>query len=124
MTVFGLYGGMTDQTASAGLTRAEKITLLALILGTFMTSLDATIVSVAIPSMAEEFGEAGHDTSNISWILLIYTLTLCCFILLWSKLGTNRGYRKVFVSGIVVFTLTSLAIGLCGFFVLRKKKER
>ncbi len=115
MTVFGLYGDMTDQTASAGLTKAEKITLLALILGTFMTSLDATIVSVAIPSMAEEFGEAGHDTSNISWILLIYTLTLCCFILLWSKLGTNRGYRKVFVSGIVVFTLTSLAIGLCGF---------
>ena len=97
------------------MTGAEKIILFALILGTFMTSLDATIVSVAIPTMAEEFGEAGHDTSNISWVLLIYTLMLTCFILLWSKLGTKVGYKKVFVTGIALFTITSLAIGLCGF---------
>ena len=100
---------------SARMTGTEKIILFALILGTFMTSLDATIVSIAIPTMAEEFGESGHDTSNISWVLLIYTLTLACFILLWSKLGTKVGYKKVFVTGISVFTITSLAIGLCGF---------
>ena len=97
------------------MTGTEKIILFALILGTFMTSLDATIVSIAIPTMAEEFGEAGQDTSNISWVLLIYTLMLTCFILLWSKLGTKVGYKKVFVTGIALFTITSLAIGLCGF---------
>ena len=97
------------------MTGVEKIILFALILGTFMTSLDATIVSIAIPTMSEEFGEAGEDTSNISWVLLIYTLMLTCFILLWSKLGTKVGYKKVFVTGIALFTVTSLAIGLCGF---------
>ena len=97
------------------LTKAEKIILLALILGAFMTSLDATIVSVAIPTMAQELGEEGHDTTNISWVLLIYTLMLSCFILLWSKIGSNIGYKKVFMTGIAVFTLSSLAIGACGF---------
>ena len=61
----------------------NKMILFALVLGTFMTALDATIVSVALPTMAQELGEAGHDTQNISWVLLIYTLMLCCFILLW-----------------------------------------
>lgn len=100
---------------ASGSNGGSKIILFALILGTFMTSLDATIVSVALPTMAEELGEAGHDTSNISWVLLIYTLMLACFILLWSKLGTKVGYKKVFVTGIGIFTVSSLMIGLCGF---------
>ena len=106
---------MTDGERKPSLTKAEKIILLALILGAFMTSLDATIVSVAIPTMAQELGEEGHNTSNISWVLLIYTLMLSCFILLWSKIGSNIGYKKVFMTGIAVFTLSSLAIGACGF---------
>ena len=105
---------MADEYAKTCLSGTEKIVLLALILGIFMTSLDATIVSVAIPTMNEEFGMEGHDTSNISWVLLIYTMMLSSFILLWSKLGSNKGYKKVFVTGVLVFTLSSLAIGLCG----------
>ncbi len=93
----------------------NKIILLALVLGTFMTALDATIVSVALPTIAEELGEAGHDTQNISWVLLIYTLMLSCFILLWSKVGSNIGYRKVFMAGISVFVLSSFLTGMCGF---------
>ncbi len=105
---------MADGYSKPRLTGTEKIVLIALILGIFMTSLDATIVSVAIPTMNEEFGGEGHDTSNISWVLLIYTMMLSSFILLWSKLGANRGYKKIFVTGVTVFTLSSLAIGLCG----------
>jgi len=93
----------------------NKIILFALVLGTFMTALDTTIVSVALPTMAEELIQAGHDTSNISWVLLIYTLMLSCFILLWSKIGSNKGYKKVFMAGVAIFALTSLMIGLCGF---------
>ena len=96
-------------------TGSNRLTLFALILGTFMTSLDATIVSVALPTIAQEMGEAGHDTSNVSWVLLIYTLMLCCFILLWSKVGTKVGYKKVFMAGIGIFSVSSLMIGLCGF---------
>lgn len=106
---------MAEDAPKQGMERKDKIVLIALILGAFMTALDATIVSVAIPTIAREMGEAGHDTSNISWILLIYTLFLGCFVLLWSKLGTNKGYKKVFMTGITVFTATSLAIGACGF---------
>ena len=87
---------------------SNKLTLFALILGTFMTALDATIVSVALPTIAQELGEAGHDTSNVSWVLLVYTLMLCCFILLWSKVGTKIGYKKVFMAGIAVFSVSSL----------------
>ena len=93
----------------------NKMILFALVLGTFMTALDATIVSVALPTMAQELGEAGHDTQNISWVLLIYTLMLCCFILLWSKIGSNKGYKKIFMTGITIFSISSLMIGLCGF---------
>ncbi len=91
-----------------------RMILLALVLGTFMTALDATIVSVAIPTMAQELGEAGHDTQNISWVLLVYTLMLCCFILLWSKVGSDRGYKKVFMAGVGLFSASSLFIGMCG----------
>jgi MFS family permease len=76
---------MADEHTSPRLTGAEKIVLIALILGIFMTSLDATIVSVAIPTMNEEFGGEGHDTANISWVLLIYTMMLSSFILFLSR---------------------------------------
>ena len=105
---------MADEYAKTRLTGTEKIVLIALILGIFMTSLDATIVSVAIPTMNEEFGGEGHDTANISWVLLIYTMMLSSFILLWSKLGSKKGYKKIFVTGVSVFAMSSLAIGLCG----------
>ncbi len=94
----------------------NRMILMALVLGTFMTALDATIVSVAIPTMAAELGEAGHDTQNISWVLLIYTLMLGCFVLMWSKVGSIRGYKKVFMTGVAVFAATSLFIGMCGLF--------
>ncbi len=94
----------------------NRMILMALVLGTFMTALDATIVSVAIPTMAAELGEAGHDTQNISWVLLIYTLMLGCFVLMWSKVGSMRGYKKVFMSGVGVFAAASFFIGMCGLF--------
>lgn len=112
-----IAGHIQSPTSDQGndiMERRYKIILFALILGSFMTALDATIVAVALPTIAHDMGEAGHDTSNISWVLLVYTLMLCCFILLWSKIGSNIGYRKVFMIGISIFTVSSLAIGMCG----------
>lgn len=79
-----------------------------------MGALDATIVAVALPTMAEEFSVSG-STTDISWVLLGYTLALCCFILLWGRLGTNIGYKKVFISGVGIFTACSALIGVTGF---------
>lgn len=92
----------------------DKIILTALILGTFMTALDVTIVSVALPAISKAFYN-DVTTIDVSWILLAYTLALCCFILLWAKLGTNIGYRKVFIIGTIIFVITSAAIGVAGF---------
>lgn len=91
----------------------SKLILFSIILGTFMASLDSTIVAVALPTMAAEFSTSG-STTNVSWILLGYTLALCCFILLWGKMGTNYGYRKMFLTGTVIFTVMSFTIGLAG----------
>ncbi|MFA5452040.1 MAG: MFS transporter [Candidatus Methanomethylophilaceae archaeon] len=105
---------MLKKNEGTALTKKQKIVLFSIILGTFMTSLDATIVTVALPTMAKDFATEG-STADISWVLLAYTLTLCCFVLLWGKLGTNIGYRNVFLTGITIFATTSLIIGLAGF---------
>lgn len=109
---------MKDKSDGPKIKGPEMIILLSIVMGTFMTALDATIVSVALPSMAESFGVegGGHSTGAISWVLLGYTLMLCCFILLWGKLGSNIGYKKVFLTGVFIFTITSLGIGLVGTF--------
>ncbi len=96
--------------------------LVALVLGTFMTALDATIVSVALPAISKDLYD-GVTTVNISWILLAYTLALCCFILLWAKLGTNIGYRKVFIAGITIFTISSAVIGSIGLMDMSNALE-
>lgn len=94
----------------------QKRLSMAVMLGTFMASLDATIVAVALPTMAVDFSEAG-STTNVTWILLGYTLALCCLILLWGKLGNRIGYGKIFISGVAVFSIMSLIIGLLGTIV-------
>ncbi len=91
----------------------EKWILFSIVLGTFMASLDATIVAVALPTIAESFSTTG-STTEVSWILIGYTLSLCCLILLWGSVGTNYGYKRLFLSGIAIFSIMSLIIGLIG----------
>ena len=90
----------------------EKLILISLSIGTLMTALDATIVNIAIPTISEEFGASA---SASSWILLAYTIMLACFMLLWGKLGALTSYKKIFLIGIVIFTASSLVLGLVGF---------
>ncbi|GAD83051.1 MFS transporter [Nocardia asteroides] len=79
--------------------------LLATILGSSMASLDATVVSVALPRI----GESLHtDVAGLQWTVNGYTLTLASFILLGGSLGDRLGRRRVFVWGIVGFAITSL----------------
>lgn len=90
----------------------EKLILISISIGTLMTALDATIVNIAIPTISEEFGASA---SASSWILLAYTIMLACFMLLWGKLGALTSYKKIFLIGIVIFTASSLVLGLVGF---------
>ena len=78
---------------------------------TFMTTLDSSIVNVALPTMARDLGTT---MSGIEWVVISYLITICATILLFGRFGDIIGKSKVFKIGIGVFTLGSL---LCGFSI-------
>jgi EmrB/QacA subfamily drug resistance transporter len=83
---------------------------LALVLGAqLMIILDLTVVNIALPSIAQglHFSEP-----NLSWVLNAYTLTFGGLLLLGGRAGDILGRRRVFIAGIVLFTVASLAGGL------------
>lgn len=83
--------------------------LLTLSLGFFMTLLDLTIVNIAIPSMVEKL-HASLD--EILWVVNGYVLVLAVLLITAGRLGDLRGQRNLFIAGVTVFTLASLACGV------------
>lgn len=74
-----------------------------------MIVLDATIVNVALPSIREDLG---FSESSLVWVVNAYMLTFGGFLLLGGRLGDLYGQRRLFVGGIVLFTVASLVCGL------------
>ena len=75
----------------------------------FMVILDATIVNVALPSIQADLG---LSESNLQWIVNAYALTFGGFLLLGGRAGDLAGRKKIFLVGLVVFTIASLLNGL------------
>ena len=86
-------------------------TLAAVSLGLFMIMLDNTVVNVALPSIQQSLG---LSLSELEWVVAGYALTFAALMLTGGKLADLLGRRRVFVAGLVVFTLASLACGLAG----------
>jgi EmrB/QacA subfamily drug resistance transporter len=85
--------------------------LSALCIGFFMVLLDQTIVMVAIPAMITGL----HASLNaIVWVTSVYLLTYAVPILFASRLGDRFGPKRLFLFGLVVFTVSSLVCGLSG----------
>jgi EmrB/QacA subfamily drug resistance transporter len=84
-------------------------TLGAVALGLFMIMLDNTIVNVALPSMQRDLG---ISVSELEWIVSGYALTFAVLLLTGGKLADLYGRRRIFVVGLAVFTISSLACGL------------
>ncbi|MGS1107996.1 MFS transporter [Achromobacter anxifer] len=83
--------------------------LMVLCLGVLMIVLDTTIVNVALPSIREDL----HFTeTSLVWVVNAYMLTFGGFLLLGGRLGDLLGHRRMFLVGLVVFTVASLACGL------------
>lgn len=83
--------------------------LVLLALAQFMVVLDVSIMNVALPSIQKAFGMKEAD---LQWIVTAYTLAFGGFLLLGGRAADLFGRRKVFLAGITLFTLASLADGL------------
>ena len=76
-----------------------------------MIVLDTTIVNVALPSIRADLG---FTETSLVWVVNAYMLTFGGFLLLGGRLGDLYGQRRLFLAGIALFTLASLACGLAG----------
>ena len=89
--------------------RTRWLALYVLTLGSLMIVLDATIVNVALPSIKDDLG---FSETSLAWVVNAYLLTYGGFLLLGGRLGDLYGHRRLFLFGIALFTVASLACGL------------
>lgn len=94
--------GEGDVNSPASQGRHRWLTLLAMCLATFMTSLDLTIVNVALPSMQDELH---MGAPALEWVISAYSLSLAAFIPASGALGDRYGRKLVFLSGMIIFLL-------------------
>ncbi len=89
--------------------RRKWLALYVLALGDLLIVLDISIVNVALPSIREDLG---FSQASLAWVINAYTLTFGGFMLLAGRLGDLLGHRRIFLFGVGLFTLASLACGL------------
>ncbi|HEU5094310.1 MAG TPA: DHA2 family efflux MFS transporter permease subunit [Reyranella sp.] len=89
--------------------RKRWLALLVLCLGVLMIVLDTTIVNVALPSIRSDLT---FTETSLVWVVNAYMLTFSGFLLLGGRLGDLFGHRRVFLIGLSLFTLASLACGI------------
>src|SRR5207237_10439843 len=100
-----------QQPRKLGDTRRDGrwLALMVLCLGTLMIVLDTTIVNVALPSIRADLG---FSEASLAWVVHAYLLIFDGFLLLGVRLTDLFGHRRLFLIGIALFTLASLACGL------------
>ncbi|HBG9567547.1 MFS transporter [Enterococcus faecium] len=83
--------------------------LIAISMFTFMSTLDGSIVNIALPTISDDMG---IPMNQAEWVVSVYLMIVCSCLLLFGKIGDSRGKIKVFRIGTLIFVLGSL---LCGF---------
>src|SRR5213592_2511432 len=102
MICYGLF--MAAQTD-----RTRWVTLVVLCVGMLMIVLDATIVNVALPTIQRDLG---FSQSSLAWVVNAYLIAFGGLLLLAGRLGDLIGPRRIFLTGLAVFTGASLLCGL------------
>jgi EmrB/QacA subfamily drug resistance transporter len=106
---------VTEHAASAPVTTDREfhvnpwLVLVLVCMAQFMVVLDATVVNVALPSIQKDLDISDAD---LQWIVNAYALTFGGFLLLGGRAGDLLGRKRVFLVGLVVFTIASLLNGL------------
>ncbi len=102
---------MSDPTPGAGLRYASgrgRLVLAASVAGSGIAFLDSTVVNVALPAIGRSFGTG---FSEFQWVINAYLITLGALVLLGGSLGDLMGKRRVFVAGLGLFSVASVACG-------------
>src|SRR5690348_13074968 len=112
----GLFGGQSPgkprAVADSGDVDRRNWLILAVVLaGSFMAVLDTTIVNVALPSIEQ----GAHATADaLEWVVSGYALTFGLVLVPAGRLGDRFGYKRLFLTGLTLFTVASVACGLSG----------
>ncbi len=97
---------MRDEGLRGG---SQALVLAVILTAQLMVVLDATIVNVALPHIQKALG---FTSSSLSWVLNAYVLTFGGLLLLGARSGDILGRKRVFLAGLTLFSLSSLAGGL------------
>src|SRR6476469_8577924 len=100
--------GDGDQPLAYASARGKWV-LTATVLGSGLAMLDGTVVNVALPRIGEDLG---GGLTALQWTLNAYTLTLSGLLLLGGSLGDRLGRRRIFVLGVLWFTVASVGCAL------------
>jgi EmrB/QacA subfamily drug resistance transporter len=90
-------------------TRRRWIALGVVCLAMLMNTLDGSVVNVALPAIQSDLN---FSQSNLSWVVNAYLITFGSFLLLSGRLGDLIGRKRVFLTGVAIFTLASVVCGL------------
>jgi EmrB/QacA subfamily drug resistance transporter len=107
--------GATGLTASFRRSRRQpraSVVLLVASFGAFLAFLDSTIVNVAFPDIQRSFPDSA--LSSLSWVLNAYNIVLAAFLVVAGRLADLVGRKRLFVVGVVVFTLASALCAVAG----------
>ena len=99
----------TPDTAQDADDRSRWIALIVLCVGMLMIVLDVTVVNVALPSIQEDLG---FSQSSLAWVVNAYLIAFGGLLLLAGRLGDLISRRGVFLAGLAIFTLASIACGM------------
>ena len=100
---------MSASSSSTELRGRQWVILSLACLAQFMVILDVSIVNVALPSMRSSLG---FSQTGLQWVVNAYTLTFAGFLLLGGRAADLYGRRRIFILGLALFSLASLAGGL------------
>ncbi|MCW7753368.1 MFS transporter [Desulfobotulus sp. H1] len=78
-------------------------------IGVFMSTLDSSIVNIALPTILKDYESSLAMTE---WVVMIYLLTITCFLLTFGRLGDLLGRKRIYATGLFIFTLASLFCAL------------
>ena len=95
--------------------RSELLALVAMAIAVFVDGLDASIVNIALPTIAASFG---IDAGQAAWVTIMYFMMIAGLMLSFGRLADSGHIKKIYIVGFVLFTIGSLACGFSGDLIM------